>query len=106
MSDLPRYRRTKATLLPSADHSGIESWPEEVAPTGATVRRRPFYPPWSLPPVSSVPDGPPLGLERTKAIVSPSGDHAGMLALSGSLRWPLRWTLSTQGGNLSFSLFV
>src|SRR4029450_10794862 len=100
MSDLLRYRRTKATLLPSADHSGIESWPEEVAPTGATVRRRSFDPSWSMTQISSVPDGPPLGLERTKPIVSPSGDHAGMLALSASLRRPLRSTLSTQSANL------
>src|SRR4029450_3103812 len=86
MSDLLRYRRTKATLLPSADHSGIESWPEEVAPTGATVRRRSFDPSWSMTQISSVPDGPPLGFERTKAIVSPSGDHAGTLALPAGFR--------------------
>src|SRR4029453_11282075 len=101
MSDLLRYRRTKATLLPSADHSGIESWPEEVAPTGATVRRRSFDPSWSMTQISSVPDGPPLGFERTKAIVSPSGDHAGTLALSARFRRPLRSTLSTHSTHLA-----
>src|SRR4029453_7697093 len=100
MSDLPRYRRTKVIWLPLGDHSGIESWPEEGRPTGGAISRRSFVPSWSITQISSVPDGPPFGLERTKAIVSLFGDQAGRLALSASLRRPLRSTFNTQRANL------
>src|SRR4029450_5519259 len=100
MSDLPRYRRTKAIWLPLGDHSGIESWPEEARPTGGAVSRRSFVPSWSITQISSVPHGPPFGLGPTKAIVSLFGAQAGRLALSASLRRPLRSTFSTQSANL------